>query len=550
LNIHASSSKLTLAVIPVGLFAAGVLLKHEHGPYYLRNNFDPEYNYLFNSLSLLTLHAPRHNDHPGVTLQILGAAVEWLKWLGCFLLGNRQSLSDSVLSRPESYLRTMNLVLNVLLGGALYWSASAIYKVSKSLPSAMLLQGTVVMYHQTFLALPRVSPEQLVVAIGLALMAVLAPVVLAEEGNAVNELRLATTAGALFGLGLMTKVTFAPWVAVVLLFSQKSYRKRFLMAAVATVLILLLPIATRIPHMASWFTSLATHSGSYGQGPVGLPAAHVLATSLFLLWQEESPFFWLFGLYLALLILLSLFRLQGDAARVRVRRAALRLLLAGVIAIVAATAMVTKHTETRYLLPALILTTFVNSTFCALALHSEFDRPAARWLCLAVVTAFLGIGLVRNEPFLRRWVDKSRSDQRSIAQVRTLEGRLSGCEIIGSYAPSLPIYALAFGSDYSGGVHWNALQKLYPGVIHYDPFGRRFLSFAFDQKIDDVKQMVKRGKCVLIESDPLDESTFNVFRLRDGIELETLTIVGNPFPPSEPTALYRLRPAVAAKIDP
>ena len=252
----------------MGLFAAGVLLKHEHGPYYLRNNFDPEYNYLLNSLSLLTWHAPRHNDHPGVTLQLLGAAVEWLKWLGSFLFGNRKSLSDSVLSRPESYLRMMNLVLNVLLGCALYWSASAVYRVSKSLASAMLLQGTVVVYHQTFLALPRVSPEPLLIAIGLGLMAVLAPVVLAEEGDAVSDPRLATTAGAVFGLGLMTKVTFAPWAAVVLLFSQKSHRRRFLMAACATVLILLLPIATRIPHMASWFTLLATHSGSYGEGPV------------------------------------------------------------------------------------------------------------------------------------------------------------------------------------------------------------------------------------------------------------------------------------------
>jgi hypothetical protein len=49
--------------------------------------------------------------------------------------------------------------------------------------------------------------------------------------------------------------------------------------------------------------------------------------------------------------------------------------------------------------------------------------------------------------------------------------------------------------------------------------------------------MVKSGKCVLIEGDPLDESTFNVLRLRDGIELETLTTVANPFPPSELTAL-------------
>ena len=63
--------------------------------------------------------------------------------------------------------------------------------------------------------------------------------------------------------------------------------------------------------MMSWFTLLATHSGSYGEGPVGLPAAHVLATSLFLLWQEEPPFFWFLGLYVALLILLFFFRAQG-----------------------------------------------------------------------------------------------------------------------------------------------------------------------------------------------------------------------------------------------
>ena len=264
-----------------------------------------------------------------------------------------------------------------------------------------------------------------------------------------------------------------------------------------------------------------------------------------MLWQEEPPFFWFLGLYVALLILLFFFRAQGAPVRVQARDAARRLLLAGVIAIVAAIAMVTKHTETRYLLPALILTAFINSALCALALHSELHRPAARLLSLAVLVALLGIGLVHNGRFLPQWVEKSRADQRSIAQVRTLEGRMSGCEIIGSYAPSLPIYALAFGSDYSGGVHWNALEKLYPGVIHYDPFGRQFLSWDFAQKIDDTKRMVSSGKCVLIESDPLDASILNTFRLRDGIDLTTLTVAANPFPPSEPTALYRLQPAGA-----
>lgn len=537
-----------LAVIPVGLFAASVILTREHGPYYLRNNLDPEYNYLLNSLSLLTLHAPTHNDHPGVTLQILGAAVEWLKWFGGFLLSSRQSLSESVLSQPESYLHAMNVVLNVLLSGALYWSANVVYRLSKSLIAPILLQLTLLVYHESFLALPRVSPEPLLMAEGLALMALLAPAVLvAQDGEVAKEPRLAGAAGVFFGLGLMTKITFAPWAAVVLLFPYKSQRRRFFTAAAATVLILLLPVATRIPYMMSWFTSLLTHAGAYGTGPVGLPAAHALATSLFFLWLNEPPFFVLLSLYVGILVLLllfGLFRPQDAQLRGPVRESARRLLLAGIVAMVAAIAMVTKHfVEVRYLLPALVLTAFVNSALCALALQSELHRPAARWLCVAVSVAFVGVGLARNGPFLRRWVELARMDQRYIAQVRSLEDRLSGCEIIGSYAPSLSIYALAFGGDYSGGVHRNTLEKLYPGAIHYDPYGRQFLSFGYNQKIEDVQRMVRSGKCVLLESDPLDAAVVNALRASDGIDLATIMTSANPFRPTVPTAVYRLHPA-------
>jgi hypothetical protein len=545
LKTRFSSARLTLAVIPVGLFAASVILTREHGPYYQRNNLDPEYNYLLNSLSLLTLHAPTHNDHPGVTLQILGAAVEWLKWFGGFLLGSRQSLSESVLSQPESYLHAMNVVLNVLLSGALYWSAIAVYRLSKSLSAPIVLQVTLLVYHQSFLALPRVSPEPLLMAEGLALMALLAPAVfVAQDGEVAKEPRLAGAAGAFFGLGLMTKITFAPWAAVVLLFPYKSQRRRFFTAAAATVLILLLPVATRIPYMMSWFTSLLTHAGAYGTGPVGLPAAHALATNLFWLWLNEPPFFVLLSLYVGILVLLLLFRPQDAQLRGPVRESARRLLLAGIVAMVAAIAMVTKHlVEVRYLLPALVLTAFVNSALCALALQSELYKPAARWLCVAGSVALVGVGLARNGPFLRRWVEVARMDQRDIAQVRALEDRLSGCEIIGSYAPSLPIYALAFGGDYSGGVHRNTLEKLYPGAIHYDPYGKQFLSFGFNQKIEDVQRMVRSGKCVLLESDPLDAAAVNTLRASDGIDLATLMTSANPFRPTVPTAVYQLHPA-------
>src|SRR5579863_8286761 len=159
-----SSAKLTLAAIPVVLFAASLICTHARGPFYLRNNFDPEYIYLLNSLSVLNLHAPAHTDHPGTTLQLLGAVILWVQWLGRSLFLHGQPLNESVLSHPEEYLRGINLVLNGLIGGALYWSAWVVYRLSNSLAAAMLLQATVLIYLQTFLAITGVSPEPLLVA--------------------------------------------------------------------------------------------------------------------------------------------------------------------------------------------------------------------------------------------------------------------------------------------------------------------------------------------------------------------------------------------------
>src|ERR1700689_1427704 len=101
--IRGVRATFALAVIPAALFGLSIILTNSHGPYYLRNNFDPEYIYLLNSLSLLKFHTPAHTDHPGTTLQLLGAGLVWLQWLGRSLLIQRQPLSDSVLSHPEEY---------------------------------------------------------------------------------------------------------------------------------------------------------------------------------------------------------------------------------------------------------------------------------------------------------------------------------------------------------------------------------------------------------------------------------------------------------------
>ena len=69
----------------------------------------------------------------------------------------------------------------------------------------------------------RVSPEPLLVAAGFALMVPLVPVVLGSQDGDAGAHR-AITAGALFGFGMVTKLTFLPWIAVVVLFRSTAHK--------------------------------------------------------------------------------------------------------------------------------------------------------------------------------------------------------------------------------------------------------------------------------------------------------------------------------------
>jgi hypothetical protein len=511
-----------------------LILTIHHGPYFLRNNFDPDYSYLLNSLSLLKFQTPGHTDHPGTTLQLLGAVVLLLKWLVALFV-HPQTLTDSVLSHPEEYLRAINIVLDVMIGVALYWSAWTVYRLSNSLSAALVLQVSVLVYMQTFLALFRVSPEPLLIATGLALMVPLAPMVL-RDGKGANGNTLAVAAGAIFGFGLITKVTFAPWAAVILLFPQKSQKRRFTLAVLAAILVLLLPVTGRLSAMASWFTSLLTHSGYYGTGQTGIPEPRVLAANLVSLWRVEPPLFWFVGLYTVLLLTLSLFRKQGVPFVEETRR----LLAAACIAIITEVILVTKHLAYHYLLPALVLTAFVNSTLWVVLPRLKLSRLKVRQLCQVAIVAFIAFGLGHNWSSFRWWVDAARTDRQNIARLQAIEERLPGCQVIGSYRSSLKVSALSFGGAYSAGVHGSALGRLYPGTIAYDPFHNQFGSFTFGQKDEEVKRLLSNGQCVLLETTSLDADTIERLVAKDGIRVEALFTAANPIVTPGPTTLYRL----------
>ena len=126
-----------LLVIPAVLFLVACLLADARGPYSIGANWEADYPYLLNSLNILLFHAPGHVDHPGTTVQLIGAVVVFLKWLSGCLLGDAASLQLDVLSHPEEFLQAIHVTISALIG-ALVFSPVGGYTVSRDLSSPRL----------------------------------------------------------------------------------------------------------------------------------------------------------------------------------------------------------------------------------------------------------------------------------------------------------------------------------------------------------------------------------------------------------------------------
>src|SRR5688572_28745365 len=91
-------SVATLAVIPVCLFLLSLALRDLRGPYHLASHSDPDYPYLFNSLSILHQQAPIISEHPGTPVQMLGALAILARWLPGRLGSGSTMVDEAILT--------------------------------------------------------------------------------------------------------------------------------------------------------------------------------------------------------------------------------------------------------------------------------------------------------------------------------------------------------------------------------------------------------------------------------------------------------------------
>lgn len=453
LSVPAKVFVLIVPVLVIVISSPGLM--SAHGPFYLAFNLDPDYAYLFNSLLLLHFQAPAHIDHPGTTLQLLGAGVIFLRHL--FLNRNVEltDLTFSVLKDPEGYLFAIHRVL-IGIVAASFAFASLKFAQRRGVAMSLVFQAVCAGFVSVTQCLVRVTPEPLLLAASLLAVALL------QEETDDGRIRIgnAIALGIVLGFGVVTKITFIPICISVLIIRDRYARVVATLLMILSVPIFSAPILGQYSRFMDWMGDLFVHDKRYGKGLVGLPAVSAFFDNLQSLFKAEPLIFILmveFGIWI---LVWGIRRIRNPGGPSHLSD---RALFTGACVLLMQGVLTLKHPAPHYLLPVMILAAWLH-----LLLLQRSQSPENKWTpgagtMLAITLIVVGISAWSGITSSLQEMRERKSDARDLATAVSQRS----CRVAGSYRSSVPEYALWFGSLFSRSTFGNELAVLYPDTLVY-----------------------------------------------------------------------------------
>ena len=526
---HTKLPTVTLAALPLTLLLVGVVLMTNMYPLHLNSNAgfgpDPSYQYLFSGVDILLGHSPVHTDHPGTPLQTLIAGIIATTWLGLRSLGiTSVGLFDSVLILPEVFLCATSVFLLALTCLANFYLGRSIYKVTQNYWLALACQVAPLLYPIVIPNLVFPTPEALLISISLALLAVLAPVSITQAGTSEPFKRSAASwAGLLCGLGLATKLTFAPMLGLLLLLKKPKLIVNAFCWLVVAWLIGVLPIISRLAGMFGWFYSLLTHSGIHGAGGANVFDFVQVKMAIGWLIDQFSIFYITLTALFLLLILSALVKASKSLWPMLNRHTQLARLIRPswphkllvddiltlsifLLVLIAQTLMVAKHLGSTYMVPALSLPLLGIASI----LHQQNIVPvpyklrlAISRLCLVVLLAIASFSTVKAIKTVSNTHQQGLQSHHSIQQaVKQFDNPL----VLGAFNCNFLECALWFGMALVPEMELKTTPVM-PNFYYFDIFSKKLHlpgkgELSDQQTAETIAALMGQTRPVLLISPP------------------------------------------------
>jgi len=491
---------LWMFLVPLFVVGFATVLRTASGPFWIGGNLDPEYPYLMNSLSLTQGLPVGHSDHPGSTLQWVGSI--WLYGINVFL--GKEDLIPDVLTRPEFYLGHMHGILLTILFLTLFIAGWLAFRWTGDIVAALLMQIGILMSYTARNALSRMSPEPLLLILGLWL----AITVLYHHHHVQQESKKEPfwQYSLITGMGMGLKITFLPlWFLPLILL--KSFRHLFLYLAISGIVFFALtanPLMDFTGFRKFIFGHLIAHEGYNRPIELGSNKIQAMIDGFFLLlgnsWRLEKPLLLLVLIFVAnglLVLFVKSFRgaNNGDSWNIRLW-VGLLLTLTGQIVLVANGPYARLH----YLCPVLGLTgllAVIPWRWPAMEL-----KPKLKSLTWGKTTYLVVILLIIGSTVLRLprefgLAAAGAKDWQEAHSFKT-DNRLLNETTVYYYRSSSKRYALSFGNSVARGHFSKQLSYLYPNFFNFHIWSERLYSH-FGAKMVTLDEVLNGAEKVLIQ---------------------------------------------------
>ena len=478
------------ALIPAAAALAAIAMAGARGPFWA--NADPSYPYLFNSLLILSGSAPRLVEHPGTPVEVAGAVVVGLSTP----LHSTQSRVRTVLRDPERFLRILytTVLLSYCLTLAVLGQVAS--RVLRSVRAGLITQATPFLSFHFLWALASYQPEPAL----LILTAVLSIIVLLwlHRAESLGDRDgFAILLGMTVALAVATKITALPLMAIPpILYGRSRAVFRFLAAFAVTFLAALAPMLPGAGRALSWYASILTHTGKYGEGSAGVIQVRDYLFALgALVWLDLVCFGLLAGT--AAFLVLDRPRTEGGRANLTPRnRVVVGILVVQVVQLL----IVAKHPDNHYLIPATSLAALAFALTWTAA-ESRFGMtPAISNSALLVLAGGISVFRMAGPGHLAPWGDYAyhlRTARRSQDRVRALnadQAARPNTILVQFYGSSTPALALKLGNLTSGDLLAPQICALHgPQAIFYNLWTREYDTLCGPLTAADVVQRANSG---------------------------------------------------------
>jgi len=333
--------------IPLVVISFSFLLKFASGPYWQFP--DPCYGYLTSSLSLVKGFSPTFNYQPGTSVELLGALVVSLLNIGH---SSAEAVHRALLD-PDFYLNAINLVMIVLafltstiLGLYVYRQTNDKLAVLLSqLPTlSFLALRSYTFYDYVLPVVTNVTPEPLLISVSCLFNFCFLKLFFAKDKR--EEVVLTLLLAFISGLGVSTRLVFAPFLVLPLIVCRGWMKSLFLFASVISCFFWTISIIPSYGWIWAWVVKLVTHVGEYGSGDKGFINFHQYLVD----WHTILGKCTLLILFALVAVVISLRQLIKD----RSHKGAI-FVLATAFCILLQLAVIAKHYDEHYLVSAINL---------------------------------------------------------------------------------------------------------------------------------------------------------------------------------------------------